>query len=257
MRPERNTGRKKNNKPERRKRTNPASAITGFLLPCLFSIGLLVSTSFADASNIPQRLIDNHRATMGCWLADIDDDELADKTIIISLGVQTFYGFICSSSLSGDSYRLYQVEDGRDEWANLLSFPQLDTKLGWYATNQLQKPTWDEKNKLLRSEIPKQGSASSCRQFSIYAWKNGRFYIAQVGLSGDCKEKESEDKDLIIFPFVDEVAKGEAAGLTEASQPGDRANSKTDDSQESDKAKTDTSKTGQDKNSDKNKGKKK
>ena len=179
---------------------------------CLTSF--LLCASFAQAANftIPQRLIDNHRATMGCWLADIDDDELSEKAIFIDLGVQKLYGFICSSSLSGDSYRLFQVEDGRDEWANLMSFPQLDTKLGWYATSQLQKPTWDEKKKLLRSEIPKQGSASSCRQFSIYSWQKDRFFIAQIGLAGDCKEKEDADKDLIIYPFVAEVEEGKASG---------------------------------------------
>ena len=184
----------------------------------LVGFGLLLAALFwwamslhASAQTIPQRLIDNHRATMGCWLADIDNDELAEKTIIIKLGVQTFYGFVCSSSLSGDSYRFYQVEDDRDEWANLLSFPQLDTKAGWYATTQLQQPKWDGKKKLLRSEIPKQGSTSSCRQFSIYAWKKDRFLIAQVGLAGDCEDKEG-DKDMIIYPFVEEVEKGQASG---------------------------------------------
>lgn len=202
--------------------------------PLLRTILIAATTLFSvsadsQAVDIPKRLIDNHRATMGCWLADIDNDELSDKAIIIHLGVQTLYGFICSSSLSGDSYRLYQVEDGRDEWANLLSFPQLDTKLGWYATTQLQKPTWDEKNKLLRSEIPKQGSTSSCRQFSIYSWKKDRFNIAQIGLAGDCKEKESE-KDLIIYPFVEEVEKGQASGL--ASPGTGKAEGKKEDSKE-------------------------
>nr|WP_321443819.1 hypothetical protein [uncultured Cohaesibacter sp.] len=186
----------------------------------------LLCASIAQAANItiPQRLIDNHRATMGCWLADIDDDELSEKAIFIDLGVQKLYGFICSSSLSGDSYRLFQVEDGRDEWANLMSFPQLDTKLGWYATSQLQKPTWDEKKKLLRSEIPKQGSASSCRQFSIYSWQKDRFFIAQIGLAGDCKEKEDADKDLIIYPFVAEVEEGKASGTA----TGDKTEATTD-----------------------------
>ncbi|WP_319529435.1 hypothetical protein [uncultured Cohaesibacter sp.] len=181
-------------------------------LSLLAILALFLSTLKAQAVEIPQRLIDNHRATMGCWLADIDDDELSDRAIIIDLGVQTLYGFICSSSLSGDSFRLYQVEDGRDEWANLLAFPQLDTKLGWYATSQLQSPTWDEKNKLLRSEVPKKGAASSCRQFSIFAWQTGRFHIAQIGLSGDCEENE-DGKDLIIYPIVEEVEKGAASGL--------------------------------------------
>ena len=190
------------------------TALADWVFCWLLLLGLAMAcvSVRAQAADIPQRLIDNHRATMGCWLADIDNDELAERAIIIQLGVQKYYGFICTSSLAGDSYRLFQVEDGRDEWANLLSFPQLDTKLGWYATTQLQKPTWDEKNKLLRSEIPKQGTASSCRQFSIYAWQKGRFHIAQVGLAGDCEEKESS-KDLIIYPFVDEVEQGQASGL--------------------------------------------
>ncbi|WP_373235955.1 hypothetical protein [Cohaesibacter celericrescens] len=198
----------------------------------LFAISLVFAclTGSARAEDIPQRLIDNHRATMGCWLADIDNDELADRAIIIHLEAQTFYGFICSSSLSGDSFRLYQVENKRDEWANLLSFPQLDTKLGWYSTNQLQKPTWDEKNKLLRSEIPKQGSTSSCRQFTIYAWQKGRFHIAQVGLAGDCEEKDSE-KDMIIYPFVDEVESGQASGQA---SPTTQSDAKTDKDEKTD-----------------------
>ena len=198
-----------------RQKTPPHRPIGPMLRSMLLALilGPLMGAQTAQAEDIPQRIIDNHRATMGCWLADIDDDELASKAMIIHLDVQTFYGLICSSSLSGDSFRLYQVEDERDEWANLLSFPQLNTKLGWYATTQLQKPTWDEKNKLLRSEIPKQGITSSCRQFSIYAWQSGRFHIAQIGLSGDCEEKENADKDLIIYPFVEEVAEGEAAGV--------------------------------------------
>jgi len=205
----------------------------GFL--CLFA--LVFCASLAQAANIPipQRLIDNHRATMGCWLADIDDDELSDKAIYIDLGVQKLYGFICSSSLSGDSYRLFQVEDGRDEWANLISFPQLDTKLGWYATSQLQKPTWDEKKKLLRSEIPKQGSASSCRQFSIYSWQKDRFFIAQIGLAGDCKEKEDADKDLIIYPFVAEVEEGKAAGTAPGDETDATTNKDADSAEKSEK----------------------
>ena len=88
----------------------------------LLASAMAIAVPRVQAAEIPQRLIDNHRATMGCWLADIDNDELSDKAIVITLGVQTLYGFICSSSLSGDSYRIYQVEDERDEWANLLSF---------------------------------------------------------------------------------------------------------------------------------------
>ncbi|WP_316860279.1 hypothetical protein [uncultured Cohaesibacter sp.] len=176
----------------------------------IFSWG--ISTQPASSEEIPKSLLNNHRATMGCWLADIDNSELADKALVIHLGVQTFYGFVCSSGLNGDSYRIYQVEDGRDEWANLITFPQLDVKLGWYAITELQKPTWDEKKKLLRAEFPKQGSTSSCRQYSIYSWQNDRFFIAQIGLSGDCEEKDT-DKDLIIYPFVDEVEKGKASGL--------------------------------------------
>lgn len=200
-------------------------------LALLTTLFLMATWTNAFALKIPQRLIDNHRATMGCWLADIDDDELSDKAIFIDLGVQKLYGFICSSSLSGDSYRLFQVEDGRDEWANLISFPQLDTKLGWYATSQLQKPTWDEKKKLLRSEIPKQGSASSCRQFSIYAWQKGRFHIAQIGLAGDCKEKDDKEKDLIIYPFVAEVEEGKASGTAtdaKSESPADKDAEKTE-----------------------------
>nr|WP_321456204.1 hypothetical protein [uncultured Cohaesibacter sp.] len=181
------------------------------LLASLFITGASIQ---GKAQEIPQNILDNHRATMGCWLAEYDDSDLAESALIIHLGVQTFYGLVCASNLYGDSYRIYQVEDGRAEWANLISFPQLDTKLGWYATTELQKPTWDEGKKLLRSEFPKQGSTSSCRQYSIYSWQNGRFYIAQIGLSGDCEEKES-DKDLIIYPFVDEVEKGKASGIAE------------------------------------------
>ena len=180
----------------------------------LLVAGLLLTLTMTKgrAQDIPQTILDNHRATMGCWLAEFDDAELAKKALIIRLDVQTFYGLVCASNLYGDSYRIYQVEDGRAEWANLITFPQLDTKLGWYASTELQKPTWDEGKKLLRSEFPKQGSTSSCRQYSIYSWQNGRFYIAQIGLSGDCEEKDS-DKDLIIYPFVDEVEKGGASGV--------------------------------------------
>ncbi|SNY91518.1 hypothetical protein SAMN04515647_1746 [Cohaesibacter sp. ES.047] len=206
-----------------------------FGLWLLAALALFLSTLRVQAVEVPQRLIDNHRATMGCWLADIDDDELKDRAIVISLGVQTLYGFICSSSLSGDSFRLYQVEDGRNEWANLLSFPQLDTKLGWYATSLLQKPTWDEKNKLLRSEVPKKGTASSCRQFSIFAWEKGRFHIAQIGLSGDCEEN-MDGKDLIIYPIVEEVEKGEASGLVddgdETAEDETPSESKSDDAKQ-------------------------
>jgi hypothetical protein len=202
--------------------TTTAKWPSRLLLPLSLLAGLVcASTAQAQSDAIPQRILDNHRATMGCWLAEFDDSELAEKALIIHLDVQTFYGLICSTSLDGNSYRIYQVEDGRDEWANLITFPQLDSKLGWYASTELQKPTWDEGKKLLRSEFPKQGSNSSCRQYSIYSWQNGRFYIAQVGLSGDCEEKES-DKDLIIFPFVDEVAKGEAAGVATGAPTADK-----------------------------------
>nr|WP_321482279.1 hypothetical protein [uncultured Cohaesibacter sp.] len=192
-----------------------------FLLACLASLFIAATISEGKTEEIPQRILDNHRATMGCWLAEFNDDELAEKALIIRLGVQTFYGLVCASNLYGDSYRIYQVEDGRAEWANLVTFPQLDTKLGWYASTELQKPTWDEKKKLLRSEFPKQGSTSTCRQYSIYSWQKGRFYIAQIGLSGDCEEKEN-DKDLIIYPFVDEVEKGEASGISTQDAPSDK-----------------------------------
>ena len=192
-----------------------------FLLACLASLFIAATISEGKTEEIPQRILDNHRATMGCWLAEFNDDELAEKALIIRLGVQTFYGLVCASNLYGDSYRIYQVEDGRAEWANLVTFPQLDTKLGWYASTELQKPTWDEKKKLLRSEFPKQGSTSTCRQYSIYSWQKGRFYIAQIGLSGDCEEKEN-DKDLIIYPFVDEVEKGEASGISTQDVPADK-----------------------------------
>ena len=194
---------------------------TLFLLACLVCTFLAAMTSQTRAQEIPQNILDNHRATMGCWLAEFDDEELAKKALIIHLGVQTFYGLVCASNLYGDSYRIYQVEDDRSEWANLITFPQLDTKLGWYAATELQKPTWDEEKKLLRSEFPKQGSTSSCRQYSIYSWQNGRFYIAQIGLSGDCEEKDSE-KDLIIYPFVDEVEKGEASGVSTEEKKADK-----------------------------------
>ena len=214
-------------KPKTRAQQDQHSSLAVKLATSLLAVSLMLlfTASRLLAADIPARLIDNHRATMGCWLADIDNDELANKAIIIKVDVHTFYGFVCSSSLSGDSYRLYQVEDGRDEWANLLSFPQLDTKLGWYATTQLQKPTWDEKNKLLRSEIPKQGSQSSCRQFSIYSWQKGVFHIAQIGLAGDCEEKEGE-KDLIIYPFVDEVEEGQAAGGADSKKEDAKAGDK-------------------------------
>ena len=192
-----------------------------FLLACLASLFIAATISEGKTEEIPQRILDNHRATMGCWLAEFNDDELAEKALIIRLGVQTFYGLVCASNLYGDSYRIYQVEDGRAEWANLVTFPQLDTKLGWYASTELQKPTWDENKKLLRSEFPKQGSTSTCRQYSIYSWQKGRFYIAQIGLSGDCEEKEN-DKDLIIYPFVDEVEKGEASGISTQDAPLDK-----------------------------------
>ena len=192
-----------------------------FLLAYLASLFIAATISEGKTEEIPQRILDNHRATMGCWLAEFNDDELAEKALIIRLGVQTFYGLVCASNLYGDSYRIYQVEDGRAEWANLVTFPQLDTKLGWYASTELQKPTWDEKKKLLRSEFPKQGSTSTCRQYSIYSWQKGRFYIAQIGLSGDCEEKEN-DKDLIIYPFVDEVEKGEASGISTQDAPSDK-----------------------------------
>ena len=91
----------------------------------------------------------------------------------------------------------------------------------------LQKPTWDDKKKLLRSETPKQGSTSSCRQFSIYAWQNGRFHIAQIGLAGDCEEKDEANKDLIIYPFVEEVDEGKAAGEAKSeATKGDKSETK-------------------------------
>ncbi|MCV6546319.1 MAG: hypothetical protein OIF56_03375 [Cohaesibacter sp.] len=169
-----------------------------------------MSSANAQDHAIPDILLDGHRQTMGCWLADIDNQELLEKALVIDLGVHKFYGFVCSSGLSGDSYRFYQVEDERPKWAKLLSFPQLDTKLGWFSTTQLQKPVWDPKNKYLRSEVPKQGEASSCRQFSLYGWQKGHFHIIQVGLSGECEDNTGGDKDLIIFPFVEEVEKGQA-----------------------------------------------
>lgn len=185
------------------------SLIALAFLTC-FSIQIRAETS-------PETLLQGHRSSLGCWLADIDNSELMEKVIIIDLGVQKLYGFICSTSLSGDSYRFYQVENNRDEWAKLLSFPKLDSKLGWFAATQLEKPTWDEKNKLLRSEVPKQGGTSTCRQFSIYGWQKGQFHIAQVGLSGACDEKEG-DKDMIIYPFVEEVEEGQASGQPKAAK---------------------------------------
>lgn len=180
------------------------------LLALLTGLASMGSVQAQDRS-IPATLVEGHRQTMGCWLADIDNDELLDKALIIDLGVHKLYGFVCSTGLSGDSYRFYQVEDERPKWAKLLSFPQLDTKLGWFSSTQLQKPVWDPKNKYLRSEVPKQGEASSCRQFSLYGWKKGHFHIIQVGLSGDC-EDNTGDGDMIIFPFVEEVEKGQAEG---------------------------------------------
>lgn len=174
-------------------------------------LSALLSPIPAQAEQTPESLIEGHRNSLGCWLADIDNSELLQKVMVINLGAQKLYGFVCSTGLTGDSYRFYQVEDGRDEWAKLISFPQLDTKLGWFSTTHLNKPSWDPKSKLLRSELPKKGETSSCRQFSIYSWQKERFHIAQVGLSGDCEENEGE-KDMIIFPFVAEVEEGQASG---------------------------------------------
>ncbi|MCT4654659.1 MAG: hypothetical protein N4A65_02495 [Cohaesibacter sp.] len=192
--------------------------------PATLLLSLSLALSFwgqtvlhTHAKDIPTSLLNGHRQTMGCWLADIDAAELLDKALVINLGVQQLYGFICSTGLSGDSYRFYQVEDGRDEWAKLLSFPQLDTKLGWFSTTHLEKPIWDPKNKYLRSEVPKQGETSTCRQFSLYSWQKGRFHIVQVGLSGNC-EDNTGDKDLIIFPFVEEVEEGQAAAQADDSK---------------------------------------
>jgi hypothetical protein len=181
------------------------------LLTGLVLFGASPPQAKAQDRSIPPSLLEGHRQTMGCWLANVDNDELLEKSLVIDLGVHKLYGFVCSTGLSGDSYRFYQVEDERPKWAKLLSFPQLDTKLGWFSTTHLQKPVWDPKNKYLRSEVSKQGEASSCRQFSLYSWQKGQFHILQVGLSGDC-EDNTGDKDLIIFPFVEEVEKGQAEG---------------------------------------------
>lgn len=194
-----------------------------WLLPAMgfwLSSLLLITISFpTQAVEIPAKLIDVHRATPGCWLADTDNNELKEKAVLIDLEINKLYGFICATSLSGDSYRFYLVENGREEWAQLVSFPQLDTKIGWLATSQLQKPTWDAKNKLLRSEIPKKGSNSDCRQYSIYGWnkQKSQFHIAQVGLAGDCEENPDK-KDLIIYPFVEEVEEGQASGQTTSAE---------------------------------------
>lgn len=190
----------------------PSRTLAGL---CLLFMLLIALTPTAQAMEVPSKLIDAHRATPGCWLADMDNAELKEKTVLIDLEINKLYGFVCATSLSGDSYRFYLVENGREEWAQLVSFPQLDTKIGWLATTQLQKPTWDSKNKLLRSEIPKKGSNSNCRQYSIFGWnkQQARFHIAQVGLAGDCEENPGK-KDLIIYPFVEEVEEGQASGQT-------------------------------------------